>query len=179
MTNFLDRLDDLPPGDTVVLGDLNVDFLKWDNPLPRQVDLVNCMKDRLEMGGFGQMVRGWTRADQGGARTLIDHIWLNNPLRHVSTSNTLSGASDHNFLDLVIRNKQCHVPQSTFSFRDRMGMDTQGYLDNLRAVDWEPIYLLDNIDLINDFIVNAVKEAVDKYAPLRTIHPSGKKQPLV
>ena len=42
----------------VVIGDTNIDFLKWDSPDPTKLKLVELMKDEIEMAGFHQVVQG-------------------------------------------------------------------------------------------------------------------------
>ena len=60
-----------------VIGDTNIDFMKWNDPDRGMKDLTNIMKDEVETMGFVQMVEKPTRFWLQTADFLVDQIWSN------------------------------------------------------------------------------------------------------
>ena len=67
------------PSDVVVIGDTNLDEVKWASPDPINTDMVNLVKTRIETIGFQQLVNGVTRCWPNQSDSLIDKIWVNCP----------------------------------------------------------------------------------------------------
>ena len=68
-------------GDTMVLGDVNIDYCKWALPDTKHSRMVEKMKEELETVDFHQMVTDVTRSWSGQPDTLIDQCWVNAPQR--------------------------------------------------------------------------------------------------
>ena len=87
-----------------VLGDLNLDFSKWQNPDNDEVEMINIIKDKIETENFCQFITRpthfWT-----GTKSTIDHIWSNRPDKLLSVKNLDRAASDHNVIAAKIRTK--------------------------------------------------------------------------
>ena len=88
-----------------LIGDFNMDFLRWNNPAPNQVNLVTCSKNILELNGFAQLMQGITRAWPGQVSSQIDHIWTNTSNKIQETTNVVKASGDHNLITLILRNK--------------------------------------------------------------------------
>ena len=89
----------------IVLGDMNLDFLKWHDPDQFHEEMVDLVQRRIELEGFSQIITGHTRSWPGQADSLLDHIWVNCPNRVVSHQNVVNGASDHNVVEVIVAGK--------------------------------------------------------------------------
>ena len=67
--------------DMMVLGDINLDLVKWGNPEYGAAKMVDKVKLEIETLGFHQMVKGITRAWNGKPDSCIYHCWMNTPAR--------------------------------------------------------------------------------------------------
>ena len=65
--------------DVIVLGDVNLDYVKWSQPEAAQTRMVDKIKNEVETLGFHQMVEKITRSWKGVPDSLIDHCWMNYP----------------------------------------------------------------------------------------------------
>ena len=61
----------------VIIGDLNLDYLKWHSPPQNQESMVNRVKDIIETSGFVQLITSQTRSLRGQEDSLLDHVWTN------------------------------------------------------------------------------------------------------
>ena len=66
-------------GQVVVIGDLNLDQLKWSDPDQGNKDMVNMTKGTIETMGYHQLVRGATRSWPHQEDSLVDHLWTETP----------------------------------------------------------------------------------------------------
>ena len=86
----------------IVTGDLNLDFLNWDNPL-YNLRMIEKIKLEIETLGFVQLVQGFTRTWPGNEDSCVDHFWSNGPERIISVQNLVRAGSDHNLIMAVVR----------------------------------------------------------------------------
>ena len=70
-----------------IIGDLNLDFRRWNSPDQLHKNMVEDAKQYLEVNGFQQYIMGITRSWPGQADSTIDHFWSNSPDKIVNTSN--------------------------------------------------------------------------------------------
>ena len=82
----------------ILIGDLNVDFLKWNDQNYRLKKFVQILKDEIEVSGFCQLVNSITRTWPGQPSSIVDHIWTNSPGNINSTSNKVRSSSDRNHI---------------------------------------------------------------------------------
>ena len=71
--------------DAIIVGDMNLDFVTWDNPEQNVKTMVEDMKSGIEMKGFQQITKGVTRSWKGTKDSLLDQVWTNAPHRVLST----------------------------------------------------------------------------------------------
>ena len=62
-----------------VIGDFNLDKLRWTDPDQFHQQMVTETRDKIEILGYVQMVDGPTRFWWDTALSLIDHLWTNCP----------------------------------------------------------------------------------------------------
>ena len=74
--------------DTVVIGDLNIDMMKWDRAVGLQNDLMDIMKTRIVTKGYFQKIQGIMHKNYGRvADSLVDHVWIDNHRRFMEALN--------------------------------------------------------------------------------------------
>ena len=66
-------------GKCVIVGDINLDYNRWEEPEQHQIHMVDLTKDKIENDGFSQLVTGVTRIWKDQTESLLDHIWVNCP----------------------------------------------------------------------------------------------------
>ena len=80
--------------DTIIIGDTNLAYSKWENPTNICSQIVSDTKLEMETRGLYQLVKGITRTRLGQQESTLDHIWTNVPELILSTINSCRGSSD-------------------------------------------------------------------------------------
>ena len=88
-----------------LIGDTNLDYLRWQNPEGSHLRMVQKTKDDIETLGFTQVINGHTRTWKGQKDSLVDQAWVNKPERIINTQNVTRGSSDHNYISITMRTK--------------------------------------------------------------------------
>ena len=96
------------------MGNMNLDFGKWEAPDGNQIRMINLVKDEIAILGFSQQVDKITRSMEGQADSTLDHIWTNSPGRLIFTRNLQRTFSDHNLLWTTYRAKERTVNSHNF-----------------------------------------------------------------
>ena len=86
-----------------VVGDTNIDLVKWDNPEQTVATLVEMIKTDIETLGYSQVVEGVTRSWPYTADSAIYQVWTNSGNRILQCMNITRGVADHNLIVLIIR----------------------------------------------------------------------------
>ena len=74
--NFLRKVELAKLSDSChIIGDVNLDYVKWNAPDFSQAQMISDSKDILEASGFCQLVKDVTRCWPGQTDSLIDHVW--------------------------------------------------------------------------------------------------------
>ena len=87
---------------TVVVGDINLDHLRWDHPEQHLENMVEETKNVIETSGFLQIVTNFTRSWRNQADSCLDQVWTNCPDRTVKVYNIERGASYHNVVGINV-----------------------------------------------------------------------------
>ena len=153
----------------VMLGDINLDYLYWNNPENRILNMVDRTQSEIETKGFIQLVRGFTRTWPGQRDTAVDHIWTNMPNRIVHHSNVVRAGSDHNVVSTMVRLKDRVLCRQEVVKRIRKNMDNQRVKDCMAAVDWTPLLESEDIDFVNHFLESKILEVYNREAPLKKV----------
>ena len=151
-----------------VIGDVNMDFLRWMNPDQAHKNLVEITKSILETAGFSQVITGTTRAWPEQTSSLIDHIWSNSVQRILSWKNEPKAAGDHNMISAVIRIKGNDSRRLDTRKRIYSKFDSTIYRQILEGYDWNQVYEISNVDLASDFIISKIAETLDLLYPFKT-----------
>ena len=152
-----------------IIGDVNLDFVKWDTPDYSQLQMINDSKNCLEASGFFQLVKDVTRSWPGQVDSLIDHFWTNDPSKVLSVTNKVRAVGDHNVITATIRTKGSDTRRLDTKKRSFKNFDPTVYRQKLERENWTDIYELENVDLAYDFLESKVVGILDELCPLKTI----------
>ena len=154
-------------------GDMNLDYSSWQNPEQRQARMIDLVKTELEPRGFYQMVTNVTRYWPHQEDSLVDHCWSNTEDRVISYSNELRTGSDHNIISVRVRMKDRIMTVQEVQRRMRRNLDTKQLIEDMKEVDWKDLLLSKNVDVINDILEAAIRDTLDRHAPVKTVQVRG------
>ena len=97
-------------GDTLVMVDINLNFMNWDQLAGNQRKLADLVTNRITTIGFTQSVMDPTHR-KGNSESLIDHSWANCPRRIVEIINRVNGYSDHDVIITRLRSKHLDLSE--------------------------------------------------------------------
>ena len=161
-----------------ILGDLNLDVLKWNDNNYEYVELVDMIKDNIETENFVQIItqptRFWT-----GTKSLLDHIWTNCPEKAISIRNIERAASDHNVTGVKIRIKGTERQQNERLSRDKKKFYEKKFKNEVKKIDWSDLYSCTDINLAYDFFATKIGDILNHMAPFRKIQIRNKITPWV
>ena len=123
----------------IVLGDFNLDHLRWETPEPHLDRMVEDTKNLIENSGFTQLITTFTRSWRAQANSLLDHIWTNCPQRTIKTINLERGASDHNVVGVEVSTRDIVIGGQNILRRSWKTFDRQRCFDKFRLTDWTSI----------------------------------------
>ena len=161
-----------------IIGDLNVDVMKWNEPNYENEELVNLIKDDIETENFSQLIKKPTRF-WTGTQSLLDHIWTNSPEKMLSIKNTDRAASDHNVISVKIRTKGSDRSQNEIKIRDKKNFDAKNFKNEVSMIDWTELYKMEDLNLANDFFSTKIATILEKMAPMKKIQIRNKITPWV
>ena len=152
-----------------VIGDTNLNFLKWTSPEPRQLKMVEKTQEWIETLGFLQVIRGYTRSWRGQEDSLLDHCWMLKPDLLVATTNEIRAKSDHNYISAILKMKE--KPRKNPEIKKRIWKNfcPIRFRNKISNIDWSSFYNCQNIDIINDFFEEKVGAALESEAPMKCL----------
>ena len=151
------------------MGDINLDFLKWQNPDRVHEKMTQRTKDAIEGAGHVQIIKGATRSWRGQTSSLIDNCWLDKPQRIISHHNEVRGSSDHNHISIILRMKDRCFSAPELQKRSWKDFSPKIFKKEISEIDWNPIFETDNLNLKNSYFEEKVGLALEKVAPMKYI----------
>ena len=152
-----------------IIGDVNLDYKKWDTPDHLHLQMITDSKNILEAGGFFQLVSDVTRSWPGQVDSLIDHFWTNDVQKIIEVKNVVRAVGDHNVIVATIRMKGNDNRKLDSKRRTYKNFDPELFRQKLRAENWEDIYNITDVDLAKDFLESRVVSTLDELCPYKTI----------
>ena len=152
-----------------ILGDMNIDFLKCNSHAQTEE-----YQDMLHSNNILPRITKPTRITNHTA-TLIDHIYTNN-INHMISGIATIDISDHLPTFCIV---DIPVQKQKFKryYRDYRRFDSELYLQDIKAIDWNAIYNESNdLNEIAAKTINTVQLIVNKHAPRKQISRSKQKQ---
>ncbi len=162
LSNCLDDLS-LRKTDVFLLGDLNIDVLKYDNSY-----LASEYIDLLFSNVFLQTITRPTRCTNTSA-SLIDHCITNANLYKYSSHILTEKISDH--FPIIITATQSKICNSrpTRSFRDFSDTNIQKFKLNFGRLNWRHIFHQNNVDVAFNNFSDTFNQLYDLHFPVKTI----------
>ena len=151
-----------------VIGDLNLDFNRWDAPDQHHEYMVDSTKNIIEVSGFIQLITSITRAWSNQSDSIIDHVWTNSADRVIKHGNEVRAASDHHVISVDIAMKDLKTGGHNIMKRMWKKFNREEFLQDLKNVDWEPVMKQTNVDLANSQLEEKFCYILDKHAPIGT-----------
>ena len=151
--------------DTIIMGDFNINY----NDSKSHKEFKNVMK----LNGFKRLITSATRITKESS-TLIDLIFSNRPSSLPSVSVVSTSLSDHDLVACTRKNTQKYLPR-TIKCRNYAKYDTKLLADDVRNIDWQPIY--DNNSDVNTAVIYLSKQLLqifNTHAPVVEKRVKGK-----
>ena len=161
-----------------IIGDLNLDVLKWNEQNYENVDLVNLVKDEIETENFSQLIRKPTRF-WTGSTSLLDHIWTNCPEKQLNVRNVDRASSDHNMISTKIRVKGVEKSQNELFARDKKNFVEKDFKQAISMIDWTSLYQQEDLNLANDLFATKIGNILNEMAPMKKIQLRNRVTPWV
>ena len=153
-----------------ILGDMNIDFLKYNIHANTEQYL-----DMLYLDNLIPVITKPTRISDLSS-TLIDHIYTNVSIQKVVSGIALVDISDH-LPTFSLYNTSICRSKKTIYLRDFSQFDQKRYVNDLNKVNWSGMFNTQkNLHEITDACINTVTQIIDKHAPMKQASQSMMKQ---
>ena len=145
----------------VLVGDLNLDYLKWSSPEIHQERMVDNVKNWIETSGFLQLVTGYTRTWRMQADSLLDQVWSNNSERILKVYNDPRGASDHNVVGVMVSLKEVKSGGQNVVKRLWKDFNEKQCMKMFKETNWQDIMVEDNVNIANSLLEDKIRKILD------------------
>ena len=162
-----------------VIGDTNLNYLKWDNPDMDDEYMIDLVKENIEVENFVQVVEKPTRFWPNTESSLLDQIWTNMPESLIKVKNIVRAGSDHNVVTATIRIKGKHIGAGETIARYMRGFDEKTYKNKVKDVDWSRLYSQTKINVAYGIFKEKLLDILNNLAPLRKLQIRKKITPWV
>ena len=156
-------------GPTVVIGDLNLDLLKWDTPDQILENMVDTVKDDIMTRNIHQVIKGPTRFWNTQSPSLIDHCWSNYVENISNIKNFSRSTADHNVIGINYKLKGKLISSQEIKCRDRRNMSVEEFKRQLNIMNWDSIFKATNADIANDEFEQKFLGLLNTMAPMKKI----------
>ena len=154
---------------TVVIGDINLDFLKWTQPDQFHEEMVEMTQNRIETAGYVQIIKEKTRTWRGQADSCLDHVWTNCHNKTLSHFNKTRGQSDHNVVGITVSTKNIKIGTNNMLKRTWKNFNKNRCLEKFKNGDWDRILNELNVDVANTMLEEEILKIMEDEAPLKTV----------
>ena len=166
-------------GDCIVLGDTNLDFLKWASPDSINTAITNMVKNGPESEGSCQLITEATRFWPNQRPSLIDQVWTNCPQRVISANNVVYGASDHNIIEVMIKFKGKIGGPKVIRKRKIKNWETDLYRKMVNDIDWSQLYESSDVHRSYGIFEEQIRSILDFLAPMFNVQFRNNYKPWV
>ena len=157
--------------EVLVMGDMNLDFLKWSNPnlaandtTVRLKPLIEELFTRIIPHGVTQLVKEGTRVWPGQSSSGLDHVYSNKPEKISEICSEFSGGSDHKLLKFTRFSKS--MSRSVKYVRKRMfkNFNASKFIAAVREISWLDLYLCEDPSKAVEMLTRKLGEILDAMA---------------
>lgn len=167
MQSALDRTEQIvctikqsTSGDTVILGDLNIDLLTANSHSKRITQFWNACRVK-------QVISGPTRISKKSS-TLIDHIFTNSP--HLASHGSIDCyITDHLPIFLVLKKTRAVSQFREVIGRSYRDFDKPEFESDIWEIKMEEIFIDSNPERSWDRLFARICQIIDTHCPLRTL----------
>ena len=162
-------------GPCVIIGDVNLDMLKWNAPENGQNNMIELVKTDIETINMSQVIEGPTRFWVGTQPSLIDQCWANAVDRICNIKNITRGAGDHNMISISYKFSGKVSVRLESKGRDRRKYSPEELKRRLRLTDWSTVFDTQNVDIANTEFEDKFVEIMNELAPMGKTQPRKKR----
>ena len=162
--------------EVLVLGDVNLDFLKWNSSnLPvndsstRLKQLNELIFDRIFPHGVRQLVTTPTRLSAVDPPSGLDHIYTNKPDKCSDVQAEIQGGSDHKLLKITRFSKASVRKARYVKKRCFKNFCPDQFCEAVKLISWYELYMCDSPSRAAEILNRELSKILDKLAPVRTI----------
>ena len=156
-------------GRCILIGDLNLDFLKWNDPDQCHSKMVEAVQQEIETEGFVQIVSKFTRTWAMQNDSLLDHIWINCVNRVISHENRINSSSDHNSVEVTMAGKDIQDGGLNIRKRNWKKMDKVRFENKIKNENWNEVLLEWDPILASSLLEDKLRGILDSEAPMTNI----------
>ena len=162
--------------EVIVMGDINLDFLKWtrtdlasSDSTFRLKPLIEALFSRILPHGVTQLVKEPTRTCSGQPESGLDHIYSNRPDKCSDIYVEFSGGSDHKLLKFTRFSKS--ITRSVKYVRKRCfkNFKPEKFIEKVRQISWFNVYMCQDPSKAVELLTKYLTSLLDNMAPIRTI----------
>ena len=161
--------------EVIVLGDINLDFLKWNRDLPandssnRLKSLSDQLFTRIFPNGVSQLVRVATRVAPNAQPSGLDHIYTNKPDKCSEVYTEFAGGSDHRLIKVTrysktLKNNIRYVKKRVFK-----NFCATSFCEAVKQLSWFDLYMCDSPSEAAEILTSNLSRILDQMAPIKTI----------
>ena len=151
----------------VLLGDFNIDLLKFDSK-PEVIKFLDILSSYL----LKPYITLPTRITNN-TKSLIDNIFISSNHHSTSSGNFLTGISDHLIQFTILNGTPFNnsFNKTNGYYRDWKSFDDKTFCDNFNSTNWNKILQLDKSDpnLSFDNFYQKLNELVNDHVPLKKV----------
>ena len=152
--------------EVIVLGDCNLDLLKFDNAGVLQ-PLVDIMMQRVYPHGVVQCVQGRTHSWPGQVPSGLDHIYTNVAEKLSQVQVKVCGSSDHRLIIATRYSKNIRENIRYCKKRSYKNFDEQTFLEEVDKISWWEVYSCNDVDMAVDIFTKKLTNILDRMAPIK------------
>ena len=146
-----------------ILGDLNIDFLKYNSHLPTE-DYLDMLFDNNLL----PIITKPTRLTEHTA-TLIDHIYTNSPLPYMTSGILTVDISDHLPVFCVMKSQIERTDTKEYN-KDYSKFKKELFLNDINSINWEEIFKPDkNLHKKTQNMIDSLSNIVNKHVPMKRV----------
>ena len=161
--------------EVLVMGDMNLDFMKWSNQNMAANDttlrlkpLVEELFTRIFPHGVSQLVKGGTRVWPGQSDSGLDHVYSNKPEKITEIYLESSGSSDHKILKFTRLAKAISRSVKYVRKRAFKNFNKEEFIAAVREISWFELYMCEDPSQAVELLTNKLGKILDAMAPIRT-----------
>lgn len=162
--------------DTIMLGDVNIDYNTWETSVELSGQLVKEVEDYIISKGVYQCANKSTRCSKG-VQNLIVHIWSTCLTMHTIPVVQQRAESDHDLSMIDYYGVEAAVKCQTVTKRSMKNFQPESFKEALRQTKWENVHKAPNISVAVHNLTENITTILEQMAPMKTIQQRSKYAP--